>query len=285
MTWEEKQEAASIRDGFPLCDFQEYIYGPKSHWPTQEQIDAFESSKERWPCQRTPRPRCKCGILARRGVVPSEMGYGWYCGNSYGDYWVSLSSLYEGRTCNWETFEDREQMMQGLARQAEPLRTRTTLEIKEEIRSKHGVPLPLDSNLYGPVCNDFYAKEDLIKYWRDNREKYDFPVTTHGKILEEEARRERMREEMLRRDWFKFDPLKVYPPGSWEEERQEYVAYWEGIDLRTVRIKAKLAQMEAMWALVRDLPGNMDSAERDKDMVRDDHLEMVRDLISDWENM
>ncbi|KAF8754817.1 hypothetical protein HU200_011433 [Digitaria exilis] len=194
-------------------------------------------------------------------------------------------------------------MMQGLARQAEPLRTRTTLEIMEDIRSKHGVHLPLDSNLYGPVCNDFYAKygqpkdvikfgnvsidlrvglrEDLIKYWRDNREKYDFSVTTQGKIKEAEARTERMREEMLRRDRFKFDPLKVYPPGSWEEERQEYVAYWEGIDLRTVRIKAKLAQMEAMRALVRDLPGNMDSAEGDKDMVRDDHLEMVRDLLSD----
>ncbi|KAF8694082.1 hypothetical protein HU200_038542 [Digitaria exilis] len=183
-------------------------------------------------------------------------------------------------------------MMQGLARQAEPLRTRTTLEIQEEIRSKHGVPLPLDSNLYGPVCNDFYVKygqpkdvikfgnvsidlrvglrEDLIKYWRDNREKYDFPMTTQGKIKEAEARRERMREEMLRRDRFKFDPLKVYPPGSWEEERQEYVAYWEGIDLKTVR-----------RALVRDLPRNMDSAEGHKDMVRDDHLEMVRDLLSD----
>jgi hypothetical protein len=25
-------------------------------------------------------------------VVPSELGYGWYCGNSYGDYWVKLLS-------------------------------------------------------------------------------------------------------------------------------------------------------------------------------------------------
>jgi hypothetical protein len=23
----------------------------------------------------------KCGILAREGVVPSELGYGYYCGN------------------------------------------------------------------------------------------------------------------------------------------------------------------------------------------------------------
>jgi len=52
-------------------------------------VQAFESGKEKWPCKRTPRPRCKCGILARRGVVLTELGYGWFCGNSYGDYWVS----------------------------------------------------------------------------------------------------------------------------------------------------------------------------------------------------
>jgi hypothetical protein len=25
-------------------------------------------------------------------VVPSELGYGWHCGNSYGDYWVKSLS-------------------------------------------------------------------------------------------------------------------------------------------------------------------------------------------------
>jgi hypothetical protein len=35
---------------------------------------------------------CKCGILARKGVVPSELGYGWYSGNSCGDYWVKSLS-------------------------------------------------------------------------------------------------------------------------------------------------------------------------------------------------
>jgi hypothetical protein len=25
-------------------------------------------------------------------VVPYELGYGWYCGNSYGDYWVKSLS-------------------------------------------------------------------------------------------------------------------------------------------------------------------------------------------------
>ena len=60
-----------MQDGWPLCDFQEYIYDPKSHWYyTEEQVKEFESGKEKLPCERAPRPRCKCGILARRGVVP-----------------------------------------------------------------------------------------------------------------------------------------------------------------------------------------------------------------------
>jgi len=79
-----------MQDGWPLCDFQEYIYGPKINWYyTEEQIKEFESGKKKWPCERTPRPRCKCGILARRGVVPMELGYGWYYGNSFGLFWVN----------------------------------------------------------------------------------------------------------------------------------------------------------------------------------------------------
>ena len=79
-----------MQDGWPLCDFQEYIYDPKINWYyTEEQIKEFESGKEKWPCERAPRPHCKCGILTRRGVVPMELGYGWYYGNSFGLFWVN----------------------------------------------------------------------------------------------------------------------------------------------------------------------------------------------------
>jgi len=56
-------------------------------------VQAFESGKEKWPCKRTPRPRCKCGILARRGVVRTELGYGWFCGNLYGDFIINLNRI------------------------------------------------------------------------------------------------------------------------------------------------------------------------------------------------
>ncbi|CAO2043780.1 unnamed protein product, partial [Urochloa humidicola] len=120
-------------DGWPLCDFQEYIYGPKSRWPTEEKIQAFETGKEIWPCEKEPRPRCKCGIFARRGVVPSELGYGWFCGNSFGKYW-------EGRTCDWENFPGREKLRLELHRCADP--ERKTVEKKRKIREQYDVPIP-----------------------------------------------------------------------------------------------------------------------------------------------
>jgi hypothetical protein len=81
-----------VQDGWSLCDFQEDIYGSKSHWPSEEDVQAFESGEKPWPCDEPYRPCCKCGILAPKGVVPSELGYGWYCGNSYRDYWVKSLS-------------------------------------------------------------------------------------------------------------------------------------------------------------------------------------------------
>ena len=53
--------------------------------PTEEEVRDFES-----PCTTTPSRRCKCDILATKGVVPSELGYGYYCGNIYGEYWVRI---------------------------------------------------------------------------------------------------------------------------------------------------------------------------------------------------
>ncbi|XP_039811858.1 uncharacterized protein LOC120674805 [Panicum virgatum] len=49
------------RDGWPACDFNEYIYGPRSHWLIEEEVREFESGKKPWPCTTTPSLRCKCG--------------------------------------------------------------------------------------------------------------------------------------------------------------------------------------------------------------------------------
>ncbi|CAD6266074.1 unnamed protein product [Miscanthus lutarioriparius] len=65
--------------GFPSCDFEEYNYGPKSNWPSEYEIAEFEAGIKPWPGTK-----CKCGVKAREGVVPSELGYGYYYGNAYG---------------------------------------------------------------------------------------------------------------------------------------------------------------------------------------------------------
>uniref|UniRef100_K4A197 GRF-type domain-containing protein n=1 Tax=Setaria italica TaxID=4555 RepID=K4A197_SETIT len=119
-------------DGWPLCDFNEYIYGPMAMWPTEEEVREFESEKAPWPCVSSPSDRCKCGILATKGVVPSELGYGSFCGNAHGDYW-------EGRTCDWEDFCGRYDLLLKLGNTSEPWKSRKQQEIKEKIRNKEKI--------------------------------------------------------------------------------------------------------------------------------------------------
>jgi hypothetical protein len=76
---------------FPSCDFEEYNYGPKSHWLYEYEFAEFQAGIKPWPCTKMSGRKCKCGIKAC-GVVPSELGYGYYCGNAYGglsELWVS----------------------------------------------------------------------------------------------------------------------------------------------------------------------------------------------------
>ena len=55
-----------MQDGWPACEFNEYIYGHRSHWPTEEEVREFESGKKPWPCTTTPSLRCKCDILPQK---------------------------------------------------------------------------------------------------------------------------------------------------------------------------------------------------------------------------
>ena len=81
-----------LQRGFPSCDFEEYNYGPKSHWPSEYEFAEFEAGIKPWPCTKMPDRKCKCGIKAHEGVVLSDLGYGYYCGNANGgssDLWMS----------------------------------------------------------------------------------------------------------------------------------------------------------------------------------------------------
>ncbi|KAF8720136.1 hypothetical protein HU200_024919 [Digitaria exilis] len=41
-------------DGWPLCDFNEYLQGQPRSKPTEEQLQNFESRKVPWPCDSSP---------------------------------------------------------------------------------------------------------------------------------------------------------------------------------------------------------------------------------------
>jgi hypothetical protein len=73
------------------CDFNEIVYGSQNHWSDDLEL-LLSLDSDDLPCHHAPVPLCQCSILAKQGLVPSELGYGYFCGNIVGedDAWVSL---------------------------------------------------------------------------------------------------------------------------------------------------------------------------------------------------
>ncbi|RCV06449.1 hypothetical protein SETIT_1G163200v2 [Setaria italica] len=220
-------------------------------WPTEEQVQEFESGKAPWPCVSSPSDRCKCGILATEGVVPSELGYGSFCGNAHGDYW-------EGRTCDWEDFCSRYDLLLKVGNTLEPWKSRKHKKLKKRLgRRKIYQDMVHET---GVEPEGLYARETIIKYWRQNRSKYPRPLTENEKrenrrkLQEErELEKQRLREERDRLGYV-VDPNVKYPKGSWEEYLQQVRARKRRIEMEELQQKAEEAQMEMMKALVADLP-------------------------------
>jgi hypothetical protein len=72
------------------CDFNEFVYNPRNHWPEDIEI-LLSLDSDDLPCHHTPHLLYQCGVLARQGVVPSELGYAYFYGNVVveDDAWVS----------------------------------------------------------------------------------------------------------------------------------------------------------------------------------------------------
>jgi hypothetical protein len=58
------------------CDFNELIYGPRSDWPDDLELLMSLDSND-LSCHCAPDLLCQCGVSARHGVVPFELGYGY----------------------------------------------------------------------------------------------------------------------------------------------------------------------------------------------------------------
>jgi hypothetical protein len=72
-------------------DFNKLVYGPRSHWPDDLEL-LISLDLDDLPCHYASYPLCQCSVPTRQGVVPSELGYGYFCGNIVGEYDVWVSS-------------------------------------------------------------------------------------------------------------------------------------------------------------------------------------------------
>jgi hypothetical protein len=83
-------DVSLVQNGYPLCHFSEYDYGPKSYW-----LESYgkEKGKEKEEDFHAPERKCDCGVVASNGLVPSELGIGYYCGHMVGDDLVSFICL------------------------------------------------------------------------------------------------------------------------------------------------------------------------------------------------
>jgi hypothetical protein len=67
-----------------VCDFNELIYDPRSHWPEDLEI-LLSLDPHDLLCHHAMHLLCQCGVPTRKEVVPSELGYDYFCGNVVGE--------------------------------------------------------------------------------------------------------------------------------------------------------------------------------------------------------
>jgi hypothetical protein len=153
-----------------------------------------------------------------------------------------------------------------------------TAKRKNKLGEKYDVLVPSDKELFGQIAKDKLAREKefsqtsvgegiregLIEFWRRIRMNYPPPLSAgerrRKRMREEEEEKERrgtcmrnMREKW-RRDWSEFDSSRIFAKDSIAEWFQMAEAKKRGINLKLARIEAKMAQLQAMKAHVRELP-------------------------------
>jgi hypothetical protein len=57
------------------------LYGPDGQWKDEEK-DEVKGKRVIEPCAQR---KCPCGVNAKHGIVPSELGVGYYCGHVVGN--------------------------------------------------------------------------------------------------------------------------------------------------------------------------------------------------------
>ena len=171
-------------------------------------------------------------------------------------------------------------MRQQLGRQSEPLKSNTIEKIRRKLRNKYDIPLPereveamLSEDMTrhkGQPARGYYTYEECITYWRLHREKYPADLTPEEKIAKrQKIEEERERQRRLSKEKARKDPNTVYPYGTWEhyfktvEDRQRKAKEEE------LEARAGDAQMEAVRALVAELPSQLPVDRKGKGIAND----------------
>lgn len=182
----------------------------------------------------------------------------------------------------------RHDLMLELGRSSEPWKSRKTEEIRNKIRRENGVPLPKDADMHGCILKEMVREtgwkpefrlgdgnyEKMLAYWRQNREKFPRPLTTREKIEKMERKKKEgwhdlqkmLRENVGRKD----EDEKRKREERKKEEGWHDLQKWmrekrvrednnekRMSEIEQMQKRAVDAQMEAMKAVVADLPIDM----------------------------
>ncbi|RCV33034.1 hypothetical protein SETIT_7G050400v2 [Setaria italica] len=145
-------------------------------------------------------------------------------------------------------------------------------------RKEYDVTIPDGDLLWGKIYQDMvheigvepeglYARETIIKYWRQNRTKYPRPLTENEK---RENRRKLQEERELEKQRLREERDRL---GYVEEYLQQVRVRKRRIEMEELQEKAEEAQIETIKAFVADLPvGKVNVDKKGKGVViaRDD---------------
>ncbi|KAF8766141.1 hypothetical protein HU200_007639 [Digitaria exilis] len=172
--------------------------------------------------RRKDPPLCHCGVRDTLVVPPRGGSPSRRLASIVAQSCIDEAILFaqEGRTCDWEWFSGRDEFVARFRRLGQRDKEREATELRDKIRNKYDVPLPHDELLFGTLLDE-YIKEKRCR--PPILEAHD-TLIKYWRLNRAEKRR------------------------KLEEERHLE---------RQVQDRAREAQLEAMRALVGDLPCNM----------------------------
>ncbi|CAN6324067.1 unnamed protein product [Urochloa humidicola] len=165
--------------------------------------------------------------------------------------------------------------MLDLGRTSEPWKSRKTENIRQKIRREYDVPLPEDEDIDGCIYKEMVREtvvelefelgggmyEKILAYWRRNRDKFPRPLTKQERLqkrMKKEEEWKAWQHSVMEKRARKYIEGNVkYPRGTWENYFQQVDEQKRMNEMEEMQDRVVEAQMEAMKAVVADLPSDL----------------------------